>query len=297
MSSKAPWLLLLLLLPTAHAAAPPGVTVARETDVIGYDAERLSVFLLLEYRVTDPAAYASNATWRFYTPLGVPEPSVKLRRENAESPVDPARVNASGTAGAFAAWAIDLRANLGSLQTNENHTLSLSFNVQAMSVRFKAAAGLPQLVVYVENAGDRPILGERLSSFVPAGARQHATATNMADGTEYAVTILASPSAPGRDMNPYLWGVGGLVLGFALALLWMRRSPKAKKFEKGGAMESRSVLEARRRTLMAALKELEVAHEAKEVPDEAYAPLKEEYKAQAVRVMRSLEEKKEPGQG
>ena len=93
-------------------------------------------------------------------------------------------------------------------------------------------------------------------------------------------------------------GALGVVVGLFLAYVavrqgWVSAPGKAKKFVKGGAMESRAVLEARRRTLLAALKELETAHETREVPDDAYGPLKEEYKAQAVRVMRSLEEKKE----
>ncbi|HLE47945.1 MAG TPA: hypothetical protein VI818_06580 [Candidatus Thermoplasmatota archaeon] len=86
--------------------------------------------------------------------------------------------------------------------------------------------------------------------------------------------------------------------GFIIAVVAARQgwlgSARAKKFEKGGEMESNDMLEARRRTLMAALKELEIAHEAKEIPDDAYAPLKEEYKAQAVRVLRTLDDKKEP---
>lgn len=291
-------LLLLVALPAASAAAPPGVTVGKETDTVGVSEDGLLVFLMLQYTVSDPGAYAANATWRLYTPDTAAEPIARLTRNGAQTTVDAGRVNATAPSGPFSAWTIDLKGLLGGLQRNENQTLSLSFTVpEATRVRFKAPTALPQLLVFVENAGNRPVTGEGVGPFIAAGASHHATASNVADGAEYAVTIQAAPGAGARNLNPYLWGLGGLVLGFVAATVMRGRSPRAKKFEKGGAMESQKFLEARRRTLMAALKELEVAHEAKEIPDEAYAPLKEEYKAQAVRVMRSLEEKREPGQG
>ena len=54
--------------------------------------------------------------------------------------------------------------------------------------------------------------------------------------------------------------------------------------------EAKPVLEARKRALLAALKELEVARMAKEMGDAAYDAVKADLKRQAVAVMRALEE-------
>lgn len=289
-------LALLLVFPTAAAAAPNGVTVAKETDTVGYGEGELFVFLFVNYAVSDPAAYNANATWRFHTPAGTAEPAASLVRNGIQTTIDASRVNASTPAGTFASWTVDLRGLLPNLKGGENHTVAVSFRVAGDTVRFKTGTASPQLVVFVENAGTRIATGTGIGPFIRSGASQHAVATGVADGFEYSVTVQdAAATGDTQNLNAMLWGVGGLVLGALLATMFAKRGVKAKKFEKGGAMESRSALEARRRTLMAALKELEVAHEAKEISDDAYAPLKEEYKAQAVRVLRSLEEKKEPG--
>ncbi len=55
-----------------------------------------------------------------------------------------------------------------------------------------------------------------------------------------------------------------------------------------GAAEPRPVLEGRKRALLAALKELELARQAQEVPVEAYEVVKADLKRQAVAVMQAL---------
>jgi len=132
------------------------------------------------------------------------------------------------------------------------------------------------------------------------GGRLHFGQKDVGANTTHTFFFEASPTVTTAtsDLSKYVWAIAGAVLGAFLVLFvirqgWMSAPGRSKKFLKGGAMESRTMLEARRRTLLAGLKELEAAHDAKEVPDDAYAPLKEEYKAQAVRVLRTLEEKKE----
>lgn len=56
--------------------------------------------------------------------------------------------------------------------------------------------------------------------------------------------------------------------------------------------ESEELLATKKTLLMNVLKEIEKKHRAKEISDESYRHLKEEYKRDAVEVMRKLEEKK-----
>ncbi|HEX9816720.1 MAG TPA: hypothetical protein VGB18_07050, partial [Candidatus Thermoplasmatota archaeon] len=183
--------------------------------------------------------------------------------------------------------------------TSETFSIRFEYDVGRTYDRFVTTEPA-QLVIYAEPMDNRVPVGENVPEFFPTETRYHAVDENVADGHHYTVEfVTVQTEGPGgtRDLTPYLFAFVGVAVGFLIALMLARRgliAQKEKKFEKGGTMESRDMLSARRRTLMAALKELELAHDAKEIPDNAYAPLKEEYKAQTVRVMRTMDEKKEP---
>ncbi len=180
--------------------------------------------------------------------------------------------------------------------------VELAYRLEGSDVFSKTTAcAAASLVVFATPATGSDATGPNLGDFVATGdGRLHATPGAVGAGFPVVVTFVEgdAPPPPIEDLTQYVWGAAGLLVGLFLMYVVIKqgwvRIRREKKFEKGGRMEGAAMLEARRRTLMAALKELETAHEADEVADEAYSPLKEEYKAQAVRVLRSLEARKEP---
>lgn len=90
----------------------------------------------------------------------------------------------------------------------------------------------------------------------------------------------------------------GVVVGIALWAVLVQRGlvqSRARRQVAGVAahetqgLESTPVLEGKKRALLAALKEIEVARQANEIPVDVYDAIKAEYKKQAVAVMRALD--------
>ena len=290
---------LALLLPLAQAA-PPGTTVDRETDTLIQSGSGLTVFENLEFTVSDAASYNANSTWILWLDAAAPEPTAKLYRNAIPADVPGDRINrTSGAPAGYQAYSIAAGGLQGSAQTGDKLSLVVTYPLAGSTYKHRLASSAPTVLVWAHpEAGQEPV-ATGAPAFSPVDDRYHTVIMNAAADQEFTVAFQAAGAAtPVKVIDKYVWAAGGLLLGFVAATFAARQgwlgSAKAKKFEKGGQMESNDMLDARRRTLMAALKELEVAHEAKEVPDAAYAPLKEEYKAQAVRVLRSLEDKKEP---
>lgn len=108
-----------------------------------------------------------------------------------------------------------------------------------------------------------------------------------------------APSNGETNPLPWLFLALGLVAG---ALLWSQlvaRGVVQKKSRKQvaataahveAAKESTAILEGRKRALLAALKDLELAKQANELPLEVYDAVKADFKRQAVTVMRALED-------
>lgn len=288
--------LVLLSIPGA-SGAPAGATVAKETVTIGQQGSSLSVEERIEFQVSDAAGWASGANWTLWLQPDATGVQASASRNGQEQVLAPPRVGRIASAGPFHQFYANLSGLYGNVSSGEALVLTLRYTAgSTYSHRLSSVA--ETLVVFAEpDSGFEPT-STNLPAFFPTGDRYHAAMQGAPEGLTFTVGFVAAGGGPAgaRDLNPYLWGAAGLVGGFLVAAFLARRGKLGaapKKFEKGGEMESRDVLEARRRSLMAALKELELAHEAKEIPDSAYAPLKEEYKAQAVRVMRSLEEKRE----
>lgn len=85
---------------------------------------------------------------------------------------------------------------------------------------------------------------------------------------------------------------GALVM-YGLVAGGLMGAPRARKTAPSSGrsitVESRDMLELRKRTQVAALKELELAKKKGDVPEGLYLPLKEELKSDTVRVMREIE--------
>jgi hypothetical protein len=288
---------LLWLVPIA-AAQPAGLSVTKATDHVQETSSGITATEALEFNVTSAPAFLAAPVIRFLLDPDAPRPTVQV--EVAGKPpatVDPARVKSvASSASGLPTFEANLTGMLGGLKNGDRVVLTSVHPVADATYRHGFAYAVPQAIVYATPLNGHAPKSTELGAFNPTlnGDEEHAVKTNVAAGFSYSLTFAAvGVAATPTNLNPYLVGGLGLVVGFVLAWSLFTRGKKGKKFEKGGEMESGAMLEARRRTLMAALKELELAHEAKEISDAAYAPLKEEYKAQTVRVLRSLEEKKE----
>ncbi len=110
---------------------------------------------------------------------------------------------------------------------------------------------------------------------------------------------VATPAAPAEEGFAWLELGLGLAVGVALWALLVQRGIVQRKSRRQSVAvaahveaaqnEPRPVLEGRKRALLAALKELELARQAQEIPVEAYDAVKADLKRQAVTVMRALE--------
>lgn len=291
-------ILLLLLstmfpLPSAQAETTPTAT----TFILIQDEKGfVDVAEQDDWQVGDNASYEPAA--HFYVASGAQNLTVILQTADGGHPALAAqRIKSEG---GFDLYRVDLATAQPTPTNGSRYHLTIAYRLIASAVPAKTYYALPSLVIFARSEARASIQSDFFTDFVPIGLNDvHAARTNVPANQTFTISFVSVPAASSSvDQTKYLWGGLGLLLGIVFMIVavragWVSLASKAK-FVKGGQMESKTMLEARRRTLLAALKELEQAHDVKEVPDDAYAPLKEEYKAQAVRVMRSLEEKKEP---
>lgn len=109
-------------------------------------------------------------------------------------------------------------------------------------------------------------------------------------------------TAPPEGTSPWLYAAAGLLVGAALWALLVARGMVQRRTRKQVAApaahveaakaEPVTVLEGRKRALMAALKEVELARQADEMDIPTYDALKAELKKEAVTVMRAIDETK-----
>jgi hypothetical protein len=287
-------LALVLLIPTATAEPDP----SRGRDGFAQRGTGMHVVHQVDWEI--PSADAYDAEAHFYAPQPITNLSVSIVRAAATVPIPANSVLKLPPVGTFDLYRVNLSAVQPNATAGTRYSLLVEYDLRTTVVQMRNYYALPTLTVFVQPLSGYAATSNTFESFLPTGTGAgHAVRTDAAANLTYDVAFEKIPTAAAtRDLTRWVWLGVGLVLGLFLMLVsvrrgWVSAAPPARRFEKGGAMEARTMLEARRRTLLAALKELEQAHEAKEIPDDAYAPLKEEYKAQAVRVMRNLEEKRE----
>lgn len=115
----------------------------------------------------------------------------------------------------------------------------------------------------------------------------------------FVVTVTSAAVAPPAGPNPWIYAAVAFVAGCILWALLVRGGMVQKRsrrqsvataaHEEIAAKEPRPVLEGRKRALMAALKEVEIAHQAKEMDTATYDAVKAGLKRETVNVMRALE--------
>lgn len=114
--------------------------------------------------------------------------------------------------------------------------------------------------------------------------------------------VAAPPPGPASEGFDWIALAIGAALGAIVWALLVRQGMVQKRSRKqtagvaahkqAAAREDKATLEGRKRALMAALKELEVAKMNKDIDGAAYDALKADFKRQAVTTMRALEEAK-----
>lgn len=281
-------LLLLLLTPAATAIPDPD----EQVDAILRQDSGMQVVSSIRWNNLDNATW--NGTASFWLPGPVEGLAVLLSGTgNPQTTLEPSAYSMGQTDGDFQELRVNLTQAAATVDNGTTVVLVAHYRIAQDHVTMRTYYATEKFTLFASG-------GEGYEAAVtPDGfASQHASPVGgpiQADET-YQVEFSTVAGTGLRDQ--YVWAVAGVLAGLFLMYVfirqgWIKSPTKTRKFVKGGAMESKSTLEARRRTLLAALKELEHAHDAKEVDDDVYLPLKEEYKAQAVRVMRSLEEKKD----
>jgi hypothetical protein len=295
-------LLLLALVfvpPPASAQPTAGIHVTSHQVSLEETGSGIDVEEILAFRIESAADFEGNVT--MFVPAG--SGSFSARATSGSSSFDVPGERVVLEPGVNAAdqprLVVSLGADLGNVSDGQAVNLTVFYSVAGVSSFTKSLwdpADSFALFLAPRPGSDPFVVGIDAPLMEVGDGRWHAAVSDVPSHYHFAATF--RPEAPPvQDLTKYVWALAGVVLGLFVMYVIVKQGwvtiRRQKKFEKGGAVESSSMLEARRRTLMAALKELETAHDAKQVPDDAYAPLKEEYKAQAVRVLRSLEGKKE----
>jgi hypothetical protein len=145
-------------------------------------------------------------------------------------------------------------------------TLAFILGALLVLVAIMAARGVAVWLMTVKSDSMRPFR-RLLMATIPRGMTAAVVSTLPATqgigGTEafvaYAVVVII--------VTNLLFTVGLFLFWVAVRQGWVSAPGKARKFQKGGAMEARTMLEARRRTLLAALKDRDIAARTKGSPD------------------------------
>lgn len=238
---------------------------------------------------------ATDFQWRFTTvgggvPGGSPSEEVEVVQSDA----------------AHDLVALDLAANDEAILPGNASSLTFSFRVRADTFSMRFAHDADSAVVQVIAAEDqRPESDELSFSRFQEGQSMWiadgATARSYDKDDTFTIRFVNAPVAAGaassslRDNLAWV-GVGALSGAFLIGALVkagiLRIAPPRTRAQPGRAAlgeVARETLEARRRILMAALKELDMANRAGEISTGVHSPLKAEFMEEAVRVTRELE--------
>ncbi len=183
--------------------------------------------------------------------------------------------------------------------------------VVTFTITYKLPGSPDHFAFEARGSDKRVFLYAAQDTFVHAAS----TASTLPSATVPGITIYDFESTPDRfwltvapsavmvedeDGFDFLGIIIGLLIGAALWALLVQRGIVQKRSRRqvaatsahvaAASTESKATLETRKRLLMAALKELEMAKMNKDVEPATYDALKAEFKKQTVTVMRALEE-------
>ena len=115
------------------------------------------------------------------------------------------------------------------------------------------------------------------------------TSENLASGFSFDLTLFKTTE---NESNMYFFVIiGVLVLLLLITIFYFYRKQKTAKV-KQEAGESEELLNTKKNLLMESLKDIEKQHRAKEISDDTYHKLREQYKQQALETMKKLEDMK-----
>jgi hypothetical protein len=183
----------------------------------------------------------------------------------------------------------------------------------ALALNLRALDASSVAVVYVPNGSEAhasvALDAARSPGASTDGSAQIVVFPNLPSAFWLTVAPTSATSPPAATGAPIQWNyiAAAFILG---CLVWsylvgkgavQKRSRKqvagTAAHVEAAKRESPAILETRKRALMAALKDIELAHQNREVEDAPYDAVKADLKAQTVTVMRALDEaasKKEP---
>ena len=113
------------------------------------------------------------------------------------------------------------------------------------------------------------------------------TGENLVMGSSFTLSLFTPTEAP---LSLYLIvGIVLLVVLLVVVTIYFLKKPKATKIKKSSS-ESEELLNTKKSLLMSLLKDIEKQHRAKQINDDTYHKLKEQYKQEAVDAMKKLED-------
>ena len=109
---------------------------------------------------------------------------------------------------------------------------------------------------------------------------------NVQSGSSFSVNLFKPTEAPLNII--YIVIIFLLVVILIASTLFLLRKQRSKA--KNSIVDSEEALNTKKALLLSLLKDIEKQHRSKEISDETYTKLKDEYKQQAVEVMKKLED-------
>lgn len=181
--------------------------------------------------------------------------------------------------------------------------LELSYGLIGAVDSFATSFFLPEsshVVLYIHDGAEIKSGSHAATNVLPADGRQMHDYPGVS-GTFWFQVGAATPPSPtaggGFGLLPFAVGIAvGAIVWAVLVQQGIvqkrkrRQTASTAAHKQAASAEDKATLQARKRALMAALKELEVAKMNKEIEPAAYDSLKADFKRQTVTVMRALED-------
>ena len=120
------------------------------------------------------------------------------------------------------------------------------------------------------------------------------SSTDLTSGNSFSLSLTKlKETVTEKEETPITYTIiiiGLLVIIIILVILFSRKKPKTTITKKDTIGGTEELLSTRKALLMTLLKDIEKQHRAKEISDDTYHKLKEQYKQEAVNTMKQLED-------